>query len=79
MSDRLTRPEKPKRKFVVIAKVDAYVFVKYRCNDLENFFKRFLLVKYPQARFANVYCNKGSQKRLLLYTWGNKKGLEPAK
>lgn len=78
MSDRLTRPEKPKRKFVVIVKIDSTNFVKYRCNDLQNFFGKFLLKKFPLSRFANVYCNKGMNKGRLEYTWGSKKGLQPA-
>jgi len=71
-----------KRKFSVIVKTDNYVFAKYKTNNLDNFFKKFIPVKFPNSRYANVYCNKAWQngkQKLLLFTWGNKKGLEIAK
>lgn len=82
MSNERTRkhqqPERHKRKFVIIAKVDKYSFVKYRCNDLTKLFK-FLLDKYPGTLFVNIYSNKGADKGAMLYTWGKIKGLEKAK
>lgn len=70
--------ERKRRKYVIIAKVDKYTFVKYRCNDLAKFFP-FLVQKFPGAMFANVFSNRGHDRRSLVYTWGSKKGLEPAK
>lgn len=72
------RKTKNRRKFVIIAKVDNYVFVKYRSNNVENFIYKFLLVKWPGARFANIYSGKGQDKGSLLFTWGKIKGLQSA-
>lgn len=70
---------KNKRKFVIIAKVDQYIFVKYRSNNLDNFINKFLKVKYPDVRYANVYAGKGVNIGQLMFTWGRHKGLQQAK
>ena len=69
--------ETSKRKYVCIAKVNNNTFVKYRCNDLQNFIK-FITLKY-NCFYFNVFSNKMPNKGILLYTWGSRKGLEPAK
>lgn len=56
---------------VIITKVDNDKFVKYHSNNLDSFFK-FLLVKFPQARYSNIY-DKKSKKQV--GSWTNKKGL----
>jgi hypothetical protein len=56
---------------VIITKVDNNKFVKYHSNNLDSFFK-FLLKKFPEARFSNIY-DKKSRKQI--GTWTNKKGL----
>jgi len=66
--------EKPKRKFIAIAKVDAEKFVKYRTNKPENCIK-FLHKKFPLLRFVNFFFNKGPHKSKLYATYGTKKGL----
>ena len=71
--------EKPRKKYVCIAKVDSGAlpqFVKYRCNDLQNFIQ-FITKKY-NVYYFNVFSNKGNDKNLLVYTWGKYKGLQPA-
>lgn len=72
------QPDKHRRKYVAIAKVDKYTFVKYRFNDLTKFFE-FLLKKFPGTLFVNVFSNKGADRRQLLFTWGKNKRLEKAK
>ena len=42
---------------VIITKVDNDKFVKYHSNNLDSFFK-FLLAKFPQARYSNIYDKK---------------------
>ena len=69
--------KKKSRKFVVIAKVDATQFVKYRSDNYENLLK-FMLNKYSLFRFANIYCNEGANKGKLMYTYGKIKGLQNA-
>jgi hypothetical protein len=56
---------------VIITKVDNNKFVKYHSNNLDSFFK-FLLKKFPEARFSNIYDKKT---RKQIGTWTNKKGL----
>ena len=58
--------KKNKRKFVIIAKVGNTMFVKYRCNDIENCIK-FILNKYPDFRFANIF-NKITRIQINSYT-----------
>ena len=65
-----------KRKFVAIAKAENSNFVKYRFNDLNKFIE--FIVKKHNPFFFNVFSNTGINKGLLMYTWGRKKGLEPA-
>ena len=65
---------KSKRKFVLIAKVDHYTFVKYRFNKLDNVLK-FMLEKYPKLRFINFYYNQGMNKGSKFAEYGSKKGL----
>jgi hypothetical protein len=67
---------KKKKKFAIIAKVNTNQFVKYRSNNLENFFI-FLNKKYS-VYYANVFSNTGSDERKLIYTYGKHKGLQPA-
>jgi hypothetical protein len=69
---------KKSRKYVVIAKVEADNFVKYRSNNVEKVIK-FITTKYPYVRFMNIYCNTGEQRGKMLYTWGRHKGLEDAR
>jgi len=73
-----TTENKPRRKFVLIAKVDNTNFVKYRANDLDNAIK-FILKKFSGTRFINIFSNKGIDRGKLVYTYGSRKGLEPAK
>ena len=71
--------EKHKKKYTCIAKVGTQnlpQFVKYRCNDLNNFIQ-FITKKYDVYYF-NVFSNKGTNKNLMLYTWGKHKGLQPS-
>ena len=68
--------KKPRRKFVIIAKAQTGNFVKFRTNKIENTLK-FLCEKH-QIFYANIFSNKGANKGLLIYTYGRKKGLEPA-
>lgn len=42
------------KKFIVIAKIDNQKFVKYHTVYLDKFFI-WLLKKYPNFRFANIY------------------------
>jgi len=67
---------KKKRKFVAIAKASNGNFVKYRFNDLKNFTD--FVIKKHNPFFFNVFSNTGINKNLLMFTWGRKKGLEPA-
>ena len=57
--------------FAIITKVDNDTFVKYNSNNLDSFFK-FLLKKFPNARYSNIY-DKKSRKQV--GNWTNKKGL----
>lgn len=56
---------------VIITKVDNDKFVKYHSNNLDSFFK-FILSKFPQARYSNIY-DKKSKKQI--GNWTSKKGL----
>lgn len=70
---------KPRKKYVCIAKVDNGVnssFVKYRCNDLQNFIQ-FITKRYNVFYF-NAFSNTGTNRGLMMFTWGSKKGLQPA-
>jgi len=71
--------EKRRKKFTVITKIDGINFVKHRTNEPQKFINSFILFKWPGARFANIFSNKGPDRKRLIYTWGKKKGLEPAK
>jgi len=70
--------EKRRKKFTAIAKADTNTFVKYRYNDFNKFLV-FILRKFPQTYYINIFSNKGSDKNKLLFTWGKHKGLQPAK
>jgi len=67
---------KQKKKFCIIAKINNGSFVKYRSNNLDNFFI-FLNKKY-NVYYANVFSNSGADERKLIYTYGKHKGLQPA-
>jgi len=67
--------KKASRKYIVIAKVGQFQFVKYRCNDLQNFIK-FITSKFPGVMYFNVFSNTGINKNKMLYTWGKNKGLQ---
>ncbi len=69
---------KKSRKYVVIAKIQADQFVKYRSNDIDKVIK-FITTKYPPVKFMNIYSNAGDHKGKMLYTWGKNKGLETAR
>ena len=69
---------KKSRKYVVIAKIEANHFVKYRSNDIDKVVK-FITTKYPPVKFMNIYCNSGDHKGKMVYTWGKNKGLEAAR
>jgi hypothetical protein len=60
------------KAFRIIIKVDSVKFVKYRSSNLNNFFNKFLLTKFPNSRFANIYDKKTGK---LVATWGKHKGL----
>jgi len=70
-------PKKNKKKFCIIAKVGPDHFVKYRSNDLTNFFN-FLIKKYGSVYYANVFSNKGPDENKMIFTYGKHKGLQPA-
>ena len=59
------------KAFRIIIKVDATKFVKYRSSNLNNFFNKFLLTKFPNSRFANIYDKKTGK---LVATWANIRG-----
>lgn len=69
--------KKYKKQYCIIAKIDSINFVKYRSDNLDNFFI-FLIKKYPNVRYANIFSNKGVNENKLIYTWGKIKGLQPA-
>lgn len=69
--------KKHKKKFCIIAKVGAEHFVKYRSNNLENFFN-FLVKKYGVVYYANVFSNTGADENKMIFTYGRHKGLQPA-
>lgn len=69
--------KKNKKKFCIIAKVGKDQFVKYRSNDLTNFFN-FLIKKYGTVYYANVFSNKGADENKMIFTYGKHKGLQPA-
>lgn len=65
-----------RKKFVAIGKVHdttGFKFVKYRFNDLAKFQTWF--TGNFRACWFNVYSNRGVNKRAMVATWGNKKGL----
>jgi hypothetical protein len=68
--------KKVKRKFVIIAKTAAGNFVKYRTNNIDKTIE--FLIKKHEIFYCNVFSNKGINRGLMLYTYGRKKGLEPA-
>jgi len=59
------------KAFRIIIKVDSVKFVKYRSSNLNNFFNKFLLTKFPNSRFANIYDKKTGK---LVATWANIRG-----
>ena len=60
------------KHYRIIIKVDSVKFVKYRSSNLNNFFNKFLLNKFPHSRFANIYDKKTGK---LVGSWGKHKGL----
>lgn len=66
--------DRRRKKFVLIAKVTADHFVKYRFNDINNVIE-WMLKNYPDLRFINFYYNTGVNKRLKFAEYGSKKGL----
>jgi hypothetical protein len=68
--------DKPRRKFVIIAKASSGNFVKFRTNNFERTIN-FLINKH-QIFFANIFSNKGTDRGKMLYTYGKRKGIEPA-
>jgi hypothetical protein len=75
------RIRKHKKKYCIIAKVAGAssgftFFVKYRSENLENFFI-FLNKKY-HVYYANIFSNKGADENKLIFTYGKHKGLQHA-
>jgi len=68
---------KQKRKFVIIAKTDTGIYLKFKTNNIVNTIE-FLKKKY-RIFFANIYVNTGNTNGTLVYTYGKNKGLEAAK
>ena len=68
---------KQKRKFVIIAKTDTGIYLKFKTNNIVNTIE-FLKKKY-RIFFANIYVNTGDRNGTLIYTYGKNKGLEAAK
>ena len=68
---------KQKRKFVIIAKTDTGIYLKFKTNNKVNTIE-FLKKKYI-IFFANIYVNTGDTNGTLVYTYGKNKGLEAAK
>lgn len=66
--------KRPKKRFVLIAKIDSYTFVKYRFNDVANVLD-FMLKKYPDLRFINFFYNTGENKGVKWAEYGKHKGL----
>lgn len=71
------KTKKTKKKFCIVAKIGPDQFVKYRSNNLDNFFK-FLIQKYGGIYYANVFSNFGPDENKLIYTYGKHKGLQLA-
>ena len=69
--------KKNKKKYCIIAKVGVDHFVKYRSNNLENFFV-FLNKKYGVVYYANVFSNSGADENKMIFTYGRHKGLQSA-
>lgn len=78
--------KKAPRKYAAIAKIGYNpalkqpICVKYRFNNIEKFIE-FMRSKYPLICWINIYAkdiDAGTKRGLLLYTWGNKKGLQNA-
>lgn len=69
--------KKRSRKFILICKADKDLFVKYRSDDFNKTLV-FLQKKYSKFCFANIFCNTGSDKGKLIYTFGKLKGLQNA-
>lgn len=74
--------KRPLRKFTAIAKIGydvtakQNIMVKYKFNDLDNFIK-FMQRKW-QPLYINIFYLAGAERGKLVYTWGRKKGLQPA-
>lgn len=62
------------RKYTIIAKVDKHKFVKYRTNHIEKTIS-FLINKFGQVLYANIYYKTGENKGLQFASWGKNKGL----
>ena len=63
---------KQKRKFVIIAKTDTGIYLKFKTNNIVNTIE-FLKNKY-KIYFANIYVNTGDTNGTLVYTYGKNKG-----
>ena len=68
---------KQKRKFVIIAKTDTGIYLKFKTNNIVNTIE--FLKKKCKIYFANIYVNTGDTNGTLVYTYGKNKGLEAAK
>lgn len=78
----MEKKKRPLRKYTAIAKVGYNVtakeniMVKYRFNDMDKFLA-FMQNKW-QPLYINIFLLAGNNRGKLAYTWGRKKGLEPA-
>ena len=66
--------KKDYRKYVIIAKVDKDIFVKYRTNNIEKTIA-FIKKKYGNCLFANIFYKRGINKGSQFGSWGKNKGL----
>lgn len=62
------------RKYTIIAKVDKTKFVKYRTNHIQKTID-FLIKKFGDVYYANIYYKTGINKGLQLGSYGKNKGL----
>lgn len=63
------------RKYVIIAKVNADKFVKYRTNKIDNCLQ-FIKKKFNNLLYANIYYKTGDQAGKQYASYGSKKGLQ---
>ena len=64
-----------KRKYIVIAKISAEKFVKYRTNYPEKIIP-FLQKKFGSCLYANFYFKSGEKSGFIAGTWGKNKGFQ---